>query len=70
MQLCLNEKDFECRSANYDSESNQCFLSDMDRHTIDSNNDNVKSRSYGASSGTVDYVENNCIQGSHIKALL
>jgi hypothetical protein len=62
MQLCLNEGDFECRSANYDSEINECALSDMDRHTINDNND-MKSRTYGASSGTVDYIENNCIQG-------
>jgi len=66
MQLCLNELDFECRSANYDSETNECSLSDMDRHTIDSNSD-IKSRKYGPSSGTVDYIENNCIQGLYIK---
>ncbi len=62
MQLCLNEIDFECRSVNYDSDNNGCSLSDMDRHTINVNND-LRSRKYGPSSGTIDYMENNCIQG-------
>ena len=61
MQMCLNEQDFECRSANYDSENNECSLSDMDRHTI--NYSTLKLRKYGPSSGSIDYIENNCIQG-------
>ncbi|CAG2113231.1 unnamed protein product, partial [Medioppia subpectinata] len=61
MQLCLNERDFECRSVNYDTDSHECSLSDMDRHTININNE-LRSRKYGPSSGTVDYLENNCIQ--------
>ena len=61
MQMCLNEQDFECRSANYDSENNECSLSDMDRHTITYST--LKSRKYGPSSGSIDYLENNCIQG-------
>lgn len=61
MQICLNELDFECRSANYDSETSECSLSDMDRHTITYSS--VKSRKYGPSSGSIDYMENNCIQG-------
>ncbi|CAG2174419.1 unnamed protein product [Oppiella nova] len=60
MQMCLNENDFECRSANYDSDVNECSLSDMDRHTITYNS--LKSRKYGPSSGSIDYMENNCIQ--------
>ncbi len=66
MQLCLNEIDFECRSVNYDSDNNGCSLSDMDRHTINVNND-LRSRKYGPSSGTVDYMENNCIQGLYYR---
>jgi len=66
MQLCLNEMDFECRSVNYDSESNECSLSDMDRHTINVNND-IMSKKYGLSNRTVDYIENNCIQGLYNK---
>jgi hypothetical protein len=62
MQLCLNETDFECRSVNYDNEMRECLLSDMDRHTINVNTD-IISKKYGLSNGTVDYIENNCIQG-------
>ncbi|CAG2161877.1 unnamed protein product, partial [Oppiella nova] len=61
MQLCLNERDFECRSVNFDTIGHECSLSDMDRHTININNE-LRSRKYGPSSGTIDYLENNCIQ--------
>ncbi|CAG2116050.1 unnamed protein product, partial [Medioppia subpectinata] len=60
MQMCLNENDFECRSVNYDSDVNECSLSDMDRHSITYNS--LKSRKYGPSSGSIDYMENNCIE--------
>lgn len=62
MQLCLNELDFECRSVNFDTETNECGLSDMDRHTINSNSE-LRSRKYGPSSSLTDYMENNCIEG-------
>ena len=68
MQMCLNENDFECRSVNYDYETNECSLSDMDRHTIIYNT--PKSKEYGPSSGSVDYMENNCIQGLYLSAKL
>ena len=68
MQLCLNEQQFDCRSANFDSDINICWLSDMDRHTINVNEDS-KTQNFGPSSGSVDYIENNCIPGlPYIKA--
>ncbi|XP_054162435.1 uncharacterized protein LOC128960388 [Oppia nitens] len=62
MQLCLIEHDFECRSVNFDTDSHECAISDMDRHTINLNNE-LRSKKYGPSStGTIDYMENSCIQ--------
>jgi len=62
MQSCLDEEEFECRSVNYDNEKYVCALSDMDRHTINVYND-LPTREYSPSYGSVDYLENNCVQG-------
>ncbi|GBL96313.1 hypothetical protein AVEN_238679-1 [Araneus ventricosus] len=55
MGLCLKEKDFECRSANYHSQRQECQLSDVDRHSVHSSKFYVP-----AEDGTV-YLENNCV---------
>ncbi|XP_054162432.1 uncharacterized protein LOC128960386 [Oppia nitens] len=61
MNSCLNEQTFECRSVNFDDQSNDCSLSDMDRHTINVSDDQ-RIRNFGpASTSTMDYMENNCI---------
>ncbi|CAL1266420.1 unnamed protein product [Larinioides sclopetarius] len=55
MGLCLKEKDFECRSANYHSQRQECQMSDVDRHSVHSSKFYVP-----AEDGTV-YLENNCV---------
>lgn len=63
MQACLSERDFECRSSNYDTETGDCSLSDLDRASIVPTHD-MKMRTYGPSSaGSVEYIENNCLEG-------
>ncbi|KAH9417706.1 hypothetical protein DERP_011417 [Dermatophagoides pteronyssinus] len=62
MQACLSEQDFVCRSANYDPDTGDCSLSDMDRGSINPTHD-IKMRTYGpSSSGSTEYLENNCIE--------
>lgn len=63
MQACLAEKEFECRSVNFDPDNGDCSLSDMDRGSIVPTHD-LKMRTYGpSSSGSLEYIENNCIEG-------
>ncbi|KAH7640262.1 hypothetical protein HUG17_7729 [Dermatophagoides farinae] len=61
MQACLSEREFICRSANYDPDTGDCTLSDMDRGSINPTHD-LKMRTYGPSSGSTEYIENNCIE--------
>ncbi|KPM06309.1 PAN domain containing protein 2, partial [Sarcoptes scabiei] len=62
MQACLAEKEFECRSVNFDPDNGDCSLSDMDRGSIVPTHD-LKMRTYGpSSSGSLEYIENNCIE--------
>ena len=69
MQACLSEQDFVCRSANYDPDTGDCSLSDMDRGSINPTHD-IKMRTYGpSSSGSTEYLENNCIEGNNKKNL-
>ncbi|XP_015784540.1 uncharacterized protein LOC107362058 [Tetranychus urticae] len=68
MAMCLNENGFTCRSANYDNNTGECIMSDMDRHTISSNGPTASglpsSHRYfvPASVPGIDYLENNCVQ--------
>lgn len=62
MQACLSERDFECRSTNFDTETGDCSLSDLDRAAIVPTHD-MKMRTYGPSAGSVEYIENNCLEG-------
>ncbi|KAG0445088.1 hypothetical protein HPB47_023912, partial [Ixodes persulcatus] len=55
MDLCLDEAEFECRSANYEPSSGDCALSDMDRHSV------VGDRYFVPSSETNEYLESNCV---------
>lgn len=63
MQACLSEREFICRSVNYDPDTGDCTLSDMDRGSINPTHD-LKMRTFGpSSSGSIEYIENNCIEG-------
>lgn len=62
MQACVWEQKFQCRSINYESKTGECWLSDMNRHTVNINTE-IRSQKYGPSSGNIDYYEFNCIQG-------
>lgn len=53
-EMCLKEKDFECRSANYNLTSKLCELSDMNRFS-------TGSPSFMQNSNDTSYLENNCI---------
>lgn len=54
LELCLGERDFLCRSANYVNATKECELSDMDRLTV------AGSGALEAAKG-VDYLENHCV---------
>ncbi|GIX88164.1 uncharacterized protein CDAR_269161 [Caerostris darwini] len=58
MELCLNEIQFQCRSANYNRMTGECFLSDKDRTSLSLTATN---RHFGPSSESVDYLESNCL---------
>lgn len=68
MQACLGETKFTCRSVNYEEETKECWLSDMNRNTININSE-IRSKKYGPSSGSIDYLENNCVQGKDCNLL-
>ncbi|KAK2719667.1 uncharacterized protein LOC136037301 [Artemia franciscana] len=53
-EVCLRETDFECRSANFNTNTQECSTSDMDRHTMSG---------MGAFrvNDAIDYLENNCV---------
>ncbi|KAI2800949.1 hypothetical protein BLOT_013474 [Blomia tropicalis] len=61
MQACVDERRFVCRSANYEDETHECWLSDMNRNTININTE-IRSKKYGPSSGNIDYLEYNCVR--------
>lgn len=52
-ELCLNERDFRCRSGEYDHIQMQCRLSMTDRHQ--------KPSLFRPASASVDYFENQCV---------
>ncbi|GFQ71760.1 uncharacterized protein TNCT_730681 [Trichonephila clavata] len=62
MELCLNEVQFRCRSANYNRVTGECFLSDKDRTSLSLTSTN---RYFGQSSESVDYLESNCVDVGH-----
>ncbi|GFS30961.1 uncharacterized protein TNIN_443691 [Trichonephila inaurata madagascariensis] len=61
MELCLNEVQFRCRSANYNRMTGECFLSDKDRTSLSLTSTN---RYFGQSSESVDYLESNCVDAT------
>ena len=60
MELCLNEVQFRCRSANYNRVTGECFLSDKDRTSLSLSTAN---HYFGPSSESIDYLESNCVDG-------
>lgn len=54
MEMCLNEQNFQCRSASYDAVKGECALSDMDRFS-------VTARSAYSGADKVEYFETNCV---------
>jgi len=58
LAACLNERNFVCRSAEYNYVTLQCRLSDYDRRTLEDNN--VQAVSLVEAQG-VDYFENLCL---------
>lgn len=57
MELCLKESQFECRSANFHRQRKECQMSDVDRHSVQTN---IQKHFVPAEEGT-DYIENNCV---------
>lgn len=53
-ELCLGEREFTCRSVNFNNVTGDCRLSDMDRHTM------AGTGAFKPSSSS-DYMENNCV---------
>ncbi|XP_050435225.1 uncharacterized protein LOC126842338 [Adelges cooleyi] len=66
MDLCLNEKDFQCRSINFNKETGDCYLNDVDRFTMAGRPSMANAgRNNGSSADAdamVDYMESNCVQ--------
>ncbi len=54
-RLCLLERDFDCRSAEYDKDASRCVLSREDRRT--------QPEAFRTGVSGVDYVENQCARG-------
>ncbi|KAI1289639.1 hypothetical protein HDE_09128 [Halotydeus destructor] len=62
MDACLLETTFNCRSFNFDSKTNECSLSDMDRHALSEPGKASGTRYFRpASVATVSYFESNCV---------
>ncbi|XP_046415572.1 uncharacterized protein LOC124299981 [Neodiprion virginianus] len=55
LELCLGEREFLCRSANYENSTKTCELSDMDRLTV------AGSGAFQTANG-FDYLENHCVE--------
>lgn len=53
---CLNEKEFSCRSAEYNYDKQICLLSRNDRRSLP--------EAFKKSNENVDYFENQCISGN------
>ena len=53
MELCLDETHFDCRSAEYDRQTEECRLSSEDRRT--------QPNDYVDAPSTVEYLENQCL---------
>lgn len=68
MEACLTETEFTCRSFNYDSESKDCTLSEMDRHTLPSGPGSKEAQRslMPSANGTADYYESNCVVGEFL----
>ncbi|KAG9508793.1 Peroxisome biogenesis factor 1, partial [Fragariocoptes setiger] len=57
-ELCLNERDFRCKSGEYDNLNLQCRLSVEDRHT--------QPQAFRSAMSNIDYFENQCgIDNAH-----
>lgn len=52
-ELCMNEREFKCRSGEYDYLTMQCRLSIIDKYT--------KPKLFQATSQNIDYFENQCV---------
>lgn len=60
MEKCISEEEFQCRSLNYNRETRECTISEMDRHTIATIPNSDK---YFVESKNEDYMESNCVDG-------
>lgn len=64
-ELCLNERDFKCRSGEYDYDTHQCRLASLDRHNQPRLFKATSAYHVGGGAGNVDYFENQCINLGH-----
>jgi len=55
LEMCMGEREFTCRSANYNNGSGECDMSEMDRLTVAGSGAFVSTQGY-------DYLENNCVE--------
>lgn len=61
LEQCVLEQDFQCRSVNYNNQTQQCSMSHLDRHSVPSSN--LRGIFTPAEGSNVDYYETNCIKG-------
>lgn len=64
MEFCLQEDEFQCRSANYNPETGECVLNDVDRFTTTTPRGFQK-----APNNQSEYFENNCIEGRNLNSI-
>ena len=60
LEQCILESDFQCRSVNFNNQTQTCSLSHLDRHSIPSAN--LRGQFTPADSASTDYYETNCIR--------
>lgn len=61
LQQCILEPDFQCRSVNYNNQTQKCSLSHLDRHSIPSAN---LRGIFTPADTNIAYYETNCIKGN------
>ena len=61
LEQCILEQEFQCRSVNFNNQTQLCSMSNLDRHSIPSAN--LRGLFTPTENSNTDYYETNCIRG-------
>ncbi|XP_050528281.1 uncharacterized protein LOC126898361 [Daktulosphaira vitifoliae] len=61
MELCLNENTFHCRSINFNRDTGDCYLNDVDRFSVAGRPSLMNSGNRSSLNTAIDYMESNCV---------